>query len=74
MRIIGNAMVVAAFALSFWPTLGYVAFQGSKRSSVLRIPMDVAYSVYMLFLVDIIIRYLLDLIADLRALAAGRRA
>jgi TRAP-type C4-dicarboxylate transport system permease small subunit len=74
MRVAGNALIVAAIALSVLPTLDYVLFQSFKRSSVLRIPMHLAYSVYMLFLVDIIIRYLLDLVADLRVLVRGRHA
>jgi len=71
MRIAGNLLLVAAFVISFKPSLDYVMFVGYKKSSVLFIPMNLAYSVYLVFLVDITIRYTIDIVRDVRSLAAG---
>jgi TRAP-type C4-dicarboxylate transport system permease small subunit len=73
MRLIGNALIIVAFSFSFKPSLDYVLFQGFKKSGVLRIPMDLAYSAYIIFLVDIIIRYVVDLAGDVRKLLPGGR-
>ena len=71
MRIAGNLLLVAAFVISFKPSLDYVIFEGYKKSSVLFIPMNLAYSVYLIFVVDITIRYAIDIVRDVRSLAAG---
>ncbi len=73
MRIAGNLLLVAAFVISIKPSLDYVIFEGYKKSSVLLIPMDLVCSAYVIFLVDIAIRYTLDIVRDVRSLAAGRR-
>jgi TRAP-type C4-dicarboxylate transport system permease small subunit len=71
MRIAGNALLVIAFVISVKPTLDYVIFQGYKKSSVLLIPMDLVSSAYVIFLIDITIRYILDILRDIRGLRAG---
>ena len=74
MRIVGNVLLVAAFAISFKPSLDFVIFQSYKKSSVLYIPMNLVSSAYLIFLVDIIIRYVVDIVRDVRALATRRAA
>ena len=74
MRIAGNVLLVAAFAISFKPSLDFVIFQSYKKSSVLYIPMNLVSSAYLIFLVDIIIRYIVDIVRDVRSLAKGRSA
>jgi TRAP-type C4-dicarboxylate transport system permease small subunit len=71
MRIAGNVLLVAAFVISVKPTLDYVIFQGYKKSSVLLIPMNLVSSAYIIFLVVIAVRYFVDIVRDVRALAAG---
>ena len=73
-RIAGNILLVAAFAISFKPSLDFVIFQGYKKSSVLYIPMNLVSSAYLIFLVDITIRYVIDIVKDIRFLATGRPA
>jgi TRAP-type C4-dicarboxylate transport system permease small subunit len=71
MRIAGNLLLIAAFAISIKPSWDFVVFQGYKKSSVLLIPMNLVSFAYMIFLVDITIRYIVDVVRDARALAAG---
>jgi TRAP-type C4-dicarboxylate transport system permease small subunit len=70
-RIAGNVLLVAAFVISFKPTLDYVVFLSYKKSSVLLIPMNVVSSVYLVFLVFVAARYTVDIVRDVRALASG---
>ena len=49
--------IIAAFAVSFLPTLDYVQFYMIKRSATLRIPLGYVFSIYMVFMVMIILRY-----------------
>ena len=74
MRIAGGILLVAAFAISFKPSFDFVIFQGYKKSSVLYIPMNLVSSSYLVFLVDITIRYVVDIVKDIRFLATGRPA
>jgi len=74
MRIAGSVLLVAAFAISFKPSLDFVIFMSYKKSSVLSIPMNLVSSGYLIFLVDITIRYVVDIVKDIRFLAAGRPA
>ncbi len=68
MRIAGNVLLVAAFVISIKPSLDYVIFEGYKKSSVLLIPMNLVCSAYIIFLIDIAIRYAVDIVRDVRAL------
>jgi TRAP-type C4-dicarboxylate transport system permease small subunit len=73
-RIAGSVLLVAAFAISFKPSLDFVIFMSYKKSSVLYIPMNLVSSAYLIFLVDITIRYVVDIVKDIRFLATGRPA
>ena len=74
MRIVGSLLLVAAFAISFKPSLDFVVFMSYKHSSVLYIPMNLMSSSYLIFLVDITIRYVIDIVKDIRFLATGKAA
>jgi TRAP-type C4-dicarboxylate transport system permease small subunit len=69
MRIAGSVLLAAAFAISFKPSLDFVIFMSYKKSSVLYIPMNLVSSAYLIFLVDITIRYVVDIVKDIRLLA-----
>jgi TRAP-type C4-dicarboxylate transport system permease small subunit len=71
MRILGNVLIVVLFSLSFKPSLDYVLFMSFKNSGAIGIPMHLAYSCYIIFLTDIIIRYAVDIVLDVRRMAAG---
>jgi hypothetical protein len=42
-----------------------------KTSGALQIPLSLAYSCYILFLIDIVIRYAIDVIVDIKGLRTG---
>lgn len=68
MRLIGNTLLAVALGISFKPSYEYVKFMSFKTSATLGIPLNIAYSCYLIFLVDIIVRYALDILRDLRGL------
>lgn len=50
-------LIVAAFAVSFLPTVDYVAFYKIKRSNTLGIRLHYVFSIYILFMIVVIARY-----------------
>lgn len=74
MRIGGNLLLAVVLAVSLKPSWDYVAFMSYKTSATLGIPLNIAYSCYVIFLVDIIIRYAVDVVVDIRALKSGGAA
>jgi len=60
-RVLGLVVAVAAvvlFGMALPATLSYVAFMKVESTSYLKIRLDVLYSVYVVFAVAIIVRYL----------------
>lgn len=74
MRLAGNSLLAIILAVSVKPSYDYVHFMGYKTSATLGIPLNIAYSCYIIFLVDIVIRYAIDIIDDIRAWKAGGAA
>jgi len=58
MGIITGFSIVILYALSLPATIRYVSFMKVERTSYLRIPFDWLYSIYVLFLAAVIVRYL----------------
>ncbi len=54
LALLGTGFVVAAFAVSFLPSLDYVTFMRMERTWILDIGFDLVFSCYILFLVGII--------------------
>lgn len=68
-RIIGivvAAVTVVLFAMSLPATVSYVTFMKVESSSYMKIRMDLLYSVYVLFVVAVIVRYAWKVWAGLR--------
>ncbi len=74
MRITGNAMMLFAFVLAFYPSWGYVSFMGYKKSDVLLIPMNIVFMPFMVFLADMIVRVAIDIVVDIKSLFKGGAA
>jgi len=70
-RIVGNALVLIAFSISIYPSYRYVSFMSFKKSDVLKIPMNIAFSPYIVFLVIMIGRLGYDIITDFKKLYRG---
>ena len=50
-------LIVAAFVISFLPTVDYVWFYKIKRSNTLGIRLHYVFSIYLLFMIVIVVRY-----------------
>ena len=71
MRIVGNTLVFIAFSISLYPTYRYINFMSFKKSDVLKIPMNIAFSPYIVFLIIMIGRLGYDIITDFKKLNRG---
>jgi C4-dicarboxylate transporter, DctQ subunit len=58
MGILAAVALVALYGMSFPATWSYVTFMKVERSSYLHIRLDWMYSIYLLFVVAVIVRYL----------------
>jgi TRAP-type C4-dicarboxylate transport system permease small subunit len=71
MRIAGNTLVFVAFSISLYPTYRYINFMSFKKSDVLKIPMNIAFSPYIVFLIIMIGRLGYNIITDFKKLNRG---
>ena len=71
MGIIAAIAIVILYAASLPATLKYVTFMKVERSSYLHIRLDFLYSIYVLFIVAVIVRYLWILWHLLRGKSPG---
>ena len=68
-RIVGLVVAIAAvilFGMAMKATVSYVTFMKVESSSYLKIRLDVLYSVYIVFTLAVIIRYLWAIVSLLR--------
>lgn len=73
-RVMAGIVAIAAIGLFGWSLRGsyqYVAFMKVERSSYLNIRLDVLYSIYVIFVVTIILRYAWSLWKVLRGEPLG---
>lgn len=66
MGIVGALAIVVLFAMSLPAAYDYVSFMKVERSSYLKIRFDWMYSIYIIFTVAVIVRYLWKLAFLLR--------
>ena len=71
--IIGSALVVSTFTISFVPSLNYILFLNFEASDALPLRKSHVFSIYMYFLVGMIFQYSRKLIASSRKLIAMNR-
>ena len=65
-RLTGNLLLLISFIMGFYPAYDYIMFLAYQKSTVLFIPYNIAYFPYLVFMAGIIIRLILDIIADVR--------
>ena len=70
-RLGGNLLLFISFCIALYPSYDYVVFMGFKKSNVLKIPMDFAFSPFIVFLVFMIGRIGKDLLVDIKKLLRG---
>jgi TRAP-type C4-dicarboxylate transport system permease small subunit len=68
MRITGNALMFLAFSIALYPSYKFIAFMGFKKSDALRIPMDLAFSPFLVFLVLTLGRLGYQVVIDVKML------
>lgn len=71
MRIVGNGLLVVSFLIGLVPSWKYVQFMNYKKSNVLKIPMDIVFLPFVIFLAFMIGRYTIDIVRDVRGLLKG---
>lgn len=71
MRITGNSLLFLAFCISLYPSYKYVAFMNFKKSDVLKVPMNIVFSPYIIFLLIMVGRLGYDVFVDIRKLFKG---
>jgi TRAP-type C4-dicarboxylate transport system permease small subunit len=71
MRLVGNTLLFLSFSIALYPSYDYVLFMGFKKSNVLQIPMDVAFSPFLVFLAFMLGRIGKDILIDLKILFRG---
>lgn len=73
-RVVGTlvaAATVVLFAMALPATIAYVTFMKVESTSYLKIRLDILYSVYVLFVLAIVVRYAWALWNSLRGAAPG---
>jgi TRAP-type C4-dicarboxylate transport system permease small subunit len=71
-RVVGLVVAVAAvvlFGMALPATVSYVAFMKVESSSYLKIRLDILYSIYVIFAVAIVVRYVWAIVTLLRGQA-----
>ena len=55
--LVASLALLALYCLAFVPSWKYVAFMKVEKSSYLKIPMNWLYSIFLIFLLAVIVRY-----------------
>lgn len=63
---LGNAIILAALVLSFPSTVKFVQFMEVQKSSLLRIPLNILYFPYLIFMILIAAYLILEMIEQFR--------
>lgn len=71
---LGAVAVIVLFGLSLKPSYDYVAFMKVEKSSYLGVRMDVTYSIYIVFVVAVLLRAARTLVRALRGTLPGPQA
>ena len=71
MRVVGDILQLFAFLIALVPSWNYVSFMAYKKSDVLLIPMNIVYFPFMVFLLDMIVRLIIDLVNDFKSYRKG---
>ena len=67
-RLIGNGLIFAAFLIALQPSYEQIQFMAFKKSTVLKIPFNIAFFPYVVFVILILGHTCYDLIIDGRRL------
>ncbi len=65
MRVVGNIMLLTSFIIAFSPTYRWIHFMSFKKTNVLKIPMNIAYFPFIVFMLIMMGRFIYDLYIDI---------
>ncbi len=63
-RIVGNSLLAVSFLLVLKPSYSYIDFMKVRATNVLRIPFNLVYMPFLIFLVVMSIRYIVLVVQD----------
>jgi TRAP-type C4-dicarboxylate transport system permease small subunit len=66
LRVITGIVLVVLYSISLPASYSYVTFMKVERSAYLHVPLDLLYSIYVIFLVACIVRYCWLIVAAIR--------
>lgn len=69
--VIAAVAFIAAFGLSLPATADFIGFMAIEKTSLLKIPFDLVFSIYLIFAIAIIARCLWQIITAFRATPPG---
>lgn len=69
--VLSAVCLITAFTLSLPATVDFIQFMAIESTSLLKIRFDYVFSIYLIFAVAIILRYLWSIIAVFRARSSG---
>jgi len=72
-RIISNLFLIIVFSLLIYPAWEFVSFMGIKKTSVLKIPMNIVYFPFIVFTFLTLIHVLNDLIKDIKLMISKKK-
>ena len=64
-RIIGNIFIVTTYAILLYPAYKQIQFSAYRSTSVLKIPLNIVFFPFLIFLILIIFYSIIDIIKDL---------
>lgn len=70
-RLIGNLLILISFSIALYPTWDYISFMKIDKSTALKIPFNIAFGPYLIFLILIAGRVAYDLVLDFKKLVKG---
>jgi C4-dicarboxylate transporter DctQ subunit len=63
-RIVGNSLLAVSFLIVLKPSYNYINFMKVRSTNVLRIPFNLVYAPFLIFLVAMAIRFVVLIIRD----------
>ena len=67
-RILGNILITVTYIILYVPAYNSITFLSYKHTSVLKIPLNIVFFPFMVFLTFVIIYSIIDIITDIKKL------
>lgn len=67
-RLVGNTFITVTYLVLFYPAYEQVQFLAYKSTSVFRVPLNIVFFPFVIFLVMIVIYSVIDIVKDIKVL------